>query len=232
MGNSPLDFGIGLLNLGNTLGTTFALVFDNNGIGKAYSFPYLNCNITLPAVFLEFKGQKNGKIVDLTWTTLTEDNVNHFELQQSTDGGSFQTIAVIFSKGEQQNTYMFPDRHPYAGNNYYRLKVIDKNGQTTYSNTILIRFDDKLPADVIVAPNPAQSEIKLRLVGLDAGVYNMELRNSGGQLIKSKTVNVNQYNQFESIKPAANMPAGVYWLNVYNRNNNQVVKTIRVFYEQ
>jgi hypothetical protein len=37
-----LDFGIGLLNLGNTLGTIFSLTSGNNGVGKAYVFDLLS----------------------------------------------------------------------------------------------------------------------------------------------------------------------------------------------
>ena len=41
-----LDFGSGLLNLGNTLGTLFSLVAGNNGVGKAFLFDTKQC-ITL-----------------------------------------------------------------------------------------------------------------------------------------------------------------------------------------
>ncbi len=40
---NSLDFGIGLLNLGNTLGTLLDFAVDNNGLGKAYTFAFNSC---------------------------------------------------------------------------------------------------------------------------------------------------------------------------------------------
>jgi hypothetical protein len=66
------------------------------------------------------------------------------------------------------------------------------------------------------------------MIGLSAGVYRLELMNTAGQLLQSKTVKVSQYDQTETMMRSANMPAGVYWLNVYNDTHDRV-KTVRVF---
>lgn len=229
--SNTLDFGSGLLNLGNTLGTTFSFVFDNNGLGKAYTFPFLPCglNIPLPATLMEFRGQKKDKTVQLTWTTSNEDNVNYYELQRSTDGTNFQAIAMVFGKGEPRNDYGYTDTRPFFGTNYYRLKIVDRDGRFAYSAIVTARFDEKLPGDVVVAPNPVvANDIRVKLIGLDAGNYRLELMNTAGQLIQGKTVKVSQYDQTETMMRSANMPAGVYWLNVYNDTHDRV-KTVRVF---
>ncbi len=41
-----LDFGTGLLNLGNTLGTLFSFTAGNNGLGKAYAFGF-GCDVVM-----------------------------------------------------------------------------------------------------------------------------------------------------------------------------------------
>lgn len=227
--SNTLDFGSGLLNLGNTLGTTFSFVFDNNGLGKAYTFPFISCNITLPATLMEFRGQKKDKTVQLTWTTSNEDNVNYYELQRSTDGTNYSPIAMAFGKGDARNEYAYIDTRPFFGVNYYRLKIVDRDGSFGYSSVVTARFDEKLPGDVVVAPNPVVSnDIKVKMIGLTAGVYRLELMNTAGQLLQSKTVKVSQYDQTETMMRSANMPAGVYWLNVYNDTHDRV-KTVRVF---
>lgn len=40
---NALDFSTGLLNLGNTIGTLLNFVADDNGLGKAYGFPFIQC---------------------------------------------------------------------------------------------------------------------------------------------------------------------------------------------
>ncbi|HEX7905729.1 MAG TPA: integrin alpha [Chitinophagaceae bacterium] len=230
--SNSLDFGIGLLNLGNTLGTTFDLVFDNNGLGKAYAFSFASCNITLPSTLLEFKGQAIAKTVLLNWTTVTEDNVNFYELQRSIDGIGYQTIAVVFAKNEQRNEYNYTDKHPYSGTNYYRLKTVDNDSRFTYSHVVSVRFNDQVQGDVIVAPNPVvTNDIKVRLIGLDAGTYRMELHNAAGQLIQTKGVKVSQFDQTETMLRSASTPAGIYWLNVYDGLHKRI-KSVRILMDK
>ncbi len=226
---NALDFGSGLLNLGNTLGTTLSFVADNNGLGKAYLYSFTSCNITLPVNLVEFTGNKHDLTVELGWTTVSEDNFSHYELERSTDGIRYTTLAMVFAKGEPRNNYGYTDRHPYMGVNYYRLKMIDKNGQFKYSQVVTASFDQKLPADVVVAPNPVKgSQIHVKLIGLSTGVYRMELHNSAGQLLQASSLRVTQFEQFETITRPGNTPSGIYWLNVYDDTNTRV-KTVRVF---
>jgi hypothetical protein len=227
--SNSLDFGSGLLNLGNTLGTTMDFVFDNNGLGKAYTYSFVSCNITLPTHLVEFKGQKKDKTVFLNWTTVGEENVNYYELQRSIDGTKFETIALVFSIGGQRNEYNYTDRHPYFGMNHYRLKMVDKDGQFTYSPVVTARFDQDLPGDVVVAPNPVvTNNIRIRMTGLAKGTYKIELRNTAGQLMQSKTVKISQYDQTETMTRSTTTSSGVYWLSVYDDTHTRV-KTVRVF---
>lgn len=230
--SNSLDFGIGLLNLGNTLGTTFDFVFDDNGLGKAYAFSFFTCNITLPSTLLEFRGQAIAKTVLLNWTTVTEDNVNFYELQRSIDGIHYQAIAVVFAKNEQRNEYNYTDKHPYSGTNYYRLKTVDNDSRFTYSQVVSVRFNDQLQGDVIVAPNPVvTNDIKVRLIGLAAGSYRMELHNAAGQLIQTKGVKVSQFDQTETMMRSASMLAGIYWLNVYDGLHKRI-KSVRILMDK
>ncbi|MFZ9954611.1 MAG: T9SS type A sorting domain-containing protein, partial [Flavobacteriales bacterium] len=76
----------------------------------------------------------------LTWSTASEINNDHFELQRSTDGVNFETITVIGGQGTsyQINHYDFLDTREFNGTVYYRLKQVDFDGTTAYSNTISI----------------------------------------------------------------------------------------------
>lgn len=225
--SNTLDFGVGLLNLGNTLGTTLDFVFDDNGLGKSYSFPYIACNITLPASLLEFKGKAVTKTVALNWTAVNEVNLDRYELERSIDGQHYETIALAFGKGDAHNEYAHIDKHPFMGMNYYRLKMIDKDGRFTYSNVVAIPFSDYLPGDMVIAPNPVQQDINLRIEGMEKGVYRMELVNTSGQVIGTRSFTVSQFIQTETMQRNGSMATGIYWLNVYN-SSNQKVKSLRV----
>jgi len=225
--SNALDFGVGLLNLGNTLGTTLDFAFDNNGLGKAYEFPFTSCNIVLGTTLLEFKGIPVSKTVALNWTSVSEPGMDFYELQRSTDGINFETLTIANAKGAQRNDYNYIDKLPFMGMNYYRLKMVDKDKQFTYSNIIAVRFDEKLSGDVVVAPNPVQGDITLRMTGMDKGVYRVELKNTAGQTMLTKSITVNQFVQTETIQRNGAMATGIYWLNFYDITNRKI-RSLRI----
>ncbi len=226
--SNSLDFGVGLLNLGNTLGTTFDFVFDDNGLGKAYTFAFPSCNITLPASLLSFDREIKAKSVILNWTTTNEDNFSHFELERSRDGRSFTAISFVFGKGQTKNDYQYTDLQPSLGINYYRLLMVDNNGEFKYSRIVTARFSEIVKGDVMVAPNPVvNNEIKIKMTGLEAGSYRLELHNAAGQLLQARPVMATQYQQEETMYPATTITPGIYWLKVIG-NSNKGIKTIRI----
>jgi len=226
--SNSLDYGIGLLNLGNTLGTTFDFVFDGNGLGKSYSYPFAVCNFTLPVELTEFTGKAVNKTSLLKWTSVSEINLNLYELQRSRDGVNFSAIAIAFSKGSQKNEYDYIDNHPYDGINYYRLKMIDIDGTFSYSNIVTVRFGEVKSGNVVIAPNPVKTSINLQMTGLQQGIYKIEVTNAIGQIQLTKKITVLEYHQKETMQCPSGMTPGIYWLSVYDEKNNRV-KSIGVF---
>jgi len=226
--SNSLDFGIGLLNLGNTLGTTFDLVFDGNGLGKSYAFPFSQCNITLPVELISFTGKAVNKASALKWTTESEVNLDQYELQRSRDGVNFTPIAIVFAKGEQKNEYNYTDINAFDGSNFYRLKMIDIDGTFKYSNTVVIRFGEVKAGDVVIAPNPVKTNINLKMRDFQQGIYKIEITNAIGQIQLTKKISVMQQEQKESIICPANMNKGIYWLTMYDEKNSRV-KTMGFF---
>jgi hypothetical protein len=228
--SGALDFENSVLNLGSTLGLLFDFAIGDNGVGKGYTFKSGLCldGGVLPMRLTDFTGEKLEKSVLLKWETKVESNVQGYELQRSTDGTNFTTIALVFAKNDfTSNDYGYTDRTPAKGVNYYRLKINDNDAKYTYSSTISVRFDEKVSGEVIMLNNPVHSSIKVRFAGLEKGTYKMELFNTGGQLMQTKSINVTQHDQYETMNLNNNTPSGVYWLSI--TDNNQKIKTIKIF---
>jgi hypothetical protein len=225
---STLDFGSGLMNIGNTVSTLMNFTFDNNGLGKAYSFNPDLCGLTtLPVSLIQFNGYAVDKTVQLTWKSQNEQNLDYYELQRGTDGSYFETISMVFAKEAAANDYAYPDKHPFAGTNYYRLKMVDNDLKYSYSNIISARFTEKLPGTVNVVPNPVRTEFNVLMEGMEKGVYQLRLYNNVGQLMQSKAVNVTDYRQTIPMNPASHLEKGIYWLNIYD-NTGKKVNDIKV----
>lgn len=224
---NSLDFGSGLLNLGNTVGTLTNFTFDNNGLGKAYTFETNTCLITLPARLTSFKGHVEGKTVKLDWQAEEESNVSRYDLERSTDGVNFQPIAMVFAQNKSHNEYNYPDMHPAQGVNYYRLNIIDNDSRHVYSNVVSFRFDEKLPGLMVVAPNPVHEIIRVRLTGMETGTYYMKIFNMNGQLNAVRKINIGQYDQVETMDREAVMNRGTYTLGLYDVNGKNI-RTVKL----
>jgi hypothetical protein len=219
--SGALDFN-GLLNLGNTVGTTLGFVAGNNGLGKAYTFDAMMS--TLPVTLLDLKGRQIDRTIELSWSVEQEVNINVYELQRSADGVNYETITLVFpwDNNAQRNQYMYTDKNPVTGINYYRLKIVDKDARFKYSYVIAAKIGANNNENILVAPNPVVSRIRIFFNGTTKGTYRVELRNTIGQLQQRKSVNINQPGQVEYLDRSAGMVPGVYWLSVYDSKNQQI----------
>jgi len=114
----------------------------------------------LPIIMKDFTANNFDKKVVLYWTTAMEVNNDHFIIERSKDGISFETIGKIKGAGNTLNkqNYSFSDNDPYTEVvSYYRLKQVDQNGNYSYSK--LVSVDRKTISEITVYPNPSQDGV-------------------------------------------------------------------------
>ncbi len=120
--------------------------------------------IILPVDVVYFKGHsENGRIL-LNWATGWEKNSKEFVIERSSDMKTFTIVGTVAASGETtgQTSYSFMDNDPAAGNNYYRLKLFDKDGSFTVSKPVSILNTGPVGA-IVIAPNPAwDGSIRIR----------------------------------------------------------------------
>lgn len=167
------------------------------------------CNadlVTLPVSLSKFVAAKSSRGVELKWTTVSELNSRGFEIQRNTSNG-FVTIGFVSSNGNssQTNEYSFTDASPLKGKNFYRLKQIDINNNSTYSSTRMIDMV-KSKQDLQLYPNPSSKLITV--TNITAG-SRLSIFNSNGQPVINKTATSAQ----EDIS-IEKIPTGVYILQV------------------
>ena len=177
----------------------------------------------LPITLTDFTGVATDKAVNLKWSSSFEANADRYELQRSTDGTSFETIAKIPAKNlSTGNDYAYTDWSPASGVNQYRLRMVDLDGTAKFSNIVVIRFSGNIGVGIEVAPNPVQSQFVIRFAGLEKGQYRMRLFNQLGQEAFAQEIYLNGNVQTQTIARPTSLPAGTYWLNITDKNNNRV----------
>ncbi len=100
------------------------------------------------------------KSITLKWTIGIEKEWQHYDLERSADGLSFHRIGHILNKDKP--FYFFVDKHPLSGNNFYRLKMVSKEGVTAYSSIILAELDNDKD-NWQLYPNPAYATVTLKM---------------------------------------------------------------------
>lgn len=140
---------IGLLM---TSGNGYNILIDNVNIGATG---------TLPVKYLDIKASRSGSFNKIFWTTYQEQNNNYFEIERSANGEDFVSIGkqntlAINGNSDLAINYSFTDNNPLDGNNYYRIKQTDKNGNIYYSEVVVVSsVKIKTLAIANVYPNPS-----------------------------------------------------------------------------
>lgn len=91
--------------------------------------------------FLEyFHGRSEGDDIRLEWKTREEVNLQNFKIERKTPQSAFTEIATIQPKGSN-SYYSYLDQTTYKITDMifiYRLKIVDTNGQASYSNEVTV----------------------------------------------------------------------------------------------
>lgn len=129
-------------------GQCFTICINNYGPGSNnFTLTFggtatLNCGF-LPIELKEFFCDSYKFGIVLSWITLTEINHDRFEVERSIDGINFISVFSVQGNGNSywEKLYLWTDKDPSLGQNYYRLKQVDNDEQETYYKTIVCLFD-------------------------------------------------------------------------------------------
>ncbi|MEK7228086.1 MAG: T9SS type A sorting domain-containing protein [Patescibacteria group bacterium] len=141
-------------------GFTIAIQYDANGNRTLYA---VTAGGALPLTLLSFNAQKSGEQVSLTWTTTDEVNTDKFEVEHSKGGVIFSSFGTVPARGNTTGRTDYSTLHccPVEGVNYYRLKMIDRDGSFKYSAVRKVVFE--FLNEMNVYPNPSSDKEALNV---------------------------------------------------------------------
>ena len=201
---------------GSSLST--AMTYTTNNLNVYSLIIALTLNVPLPVTLSSFSGSKEGSVDFLTWATSQELNNSHFNLQHSTDGISFSTIARINSKGEQGNSstildYSYTNMSPVSGHNYYRLEQVDIDGHATIESKVIDL--ERTSGNVIrLFPNPAMNILNVTVNTEKTQNTRVKVLDMNGRTIK--TVQAQTSAGSQTIQVDINdLSVGSYFIQVF-----------------
>ncbi|MET4075314.1 T9SS type A sorting domain-containing protein [Hymenobacter sp. UYCo722] len=141
----------------------------------------------LPVELTAFTAEAQGQAARLSWSTASEKNSAHFEVERSANGTTFQRLGDVAAAGTSTaaRSYSYLDREAAqtATLVYYRLKQVDLDGTFSYSPVRTVAFAPTAPA-FAVYPNPASARTTLDLTRLPAGSYRVSVLDGTGRLVR------------------------------------------------
>jgi hypothetical protein len=190
---------------------------------EAYTYdPVVNAaTITvLPLKLLAFSGQRQENRILLNWQVEDLGGFSHFEMEKSFDGQEFSSIANIDFQQGQEN-YRFDDEQAVPGNNYYRLKMVDEDGSSHYSQIVMVVMPGQ--GRIKVGPNPASSKLQIFNPGPALKDAHAVLVNTAGQKLFPSMLTA---DEFQIQLDVSLIPSGVYWLELNGKKGGKYVERI------
>ena len=138
------------------------IAYSETGSIAGWSLTVTSTTTPLPLSLISFDARQQGNESMLSWQTAEEINTDFFAIERSTDGESFNQIGVVKAVGSTQaiSSYNYIDKLP-ANANYYRLRMVDRNGTYKYSAIAVVNFSSPLSTQLY--PNPCKDKLTIEL---------------------------------------------------------------------
>lgn len=185
-------------------------------------------NYQASATLGQLTGGYSNSMVQLQWTTSSEIDMGHFEIERSTDGTNFRKVGQTLAKGDNNivTEYTYVDILAEKGSNFYRLVIIDKDGNITYSKVITIGVEKGISL-LVVYPNPFGKRVQVKFNSDSEDQSTMRIIDNAGKIIASQNDAVHQGENRLTIRNVDNLPGGIYFLELITKDKKIRTKLMK-----
>ena len=165
----------GSAGLGQMVTTSAVTTYSPFAVGSLDAM-----NSPLPVRFKSFSAKNQGKTNIAIWETDLELNLNHFDIEKSIDGNNWSFLNQ--ANPNEAKRYSIVDFAPFK-TTYYRIKSIDNDNQSTYSNVISVTSNN---SNVTIKTDDSKTlYVNLTDESTDNQVVNI-FNTSGALMLQSK----------------------------------------------
>lgn len=189
--------------------------------------PFIVANfVVLPITFQTSKAYQKNSGIQVEWSISNDNTADKYIVERSASGNSFSTVGTVSALNiADLNNYSWFDANPLSGNNFYRIKGVDKNGGVKYTSIMKVNIGAGKPS-LTISPNPLRGNIlNLQLGNAVKGTYTLTLYNTGGQKIFSGEVRSEGGSSSQSVQLPSSVKPGTYTLQL-NNADQKLNKTI------
>ena len=195
--------------------TITVVVTAQDGITqKKYTITATRAQSTLPVTLAAFNAYCKESTVEVTWKAVGETNIDKYVIERSNAGINYTEIGEMIAKGNSLTdvVYNWSDKQPLSGNNFYRLKTVDKDGTVKFSNVKSVNFSFSGQYLKIVLNPITNKTIRYTLGNIAAGKYRVSLYDNSGRKVFSTTIEHDGGNTIKTIYLNGLLGGGLYHL--------------------
>lgn len=184
----------------------------------------------LPVKLDYFKATQLDNKHRLNWKVNCTSASVIFEIQRSGDGQHFVSIANLSASQLRCNQpFDYMDEKPITGINYYRIKIIDADGRSYFSNTLSFTMKIKAFEILSISPNPVLKEnALLKINAVERSRINIQIADYTARIISTQTADmIPGINQVEL--NTCLLSKGTYLVTVFaNGESSKTIKLIKL----
>ena len=191
-------------------------VLSGSEVTNLYSY---SVGTVLAVKWLSWTGAVNGNHIDLQWQTDKSTDNDHFEIEHSTNGTAFSVIGTV---ADGNGAYAFTDNSPAKGNNFYRIRQVDKDGKYSWSSVIKIIYSNN-SFGITLQTNPVADELVL-VNSNQLQVQRIQVTDISGRVVLDQML----HNSNALIKmPVQNLRPGFYIARVSIAGSSTTISLVK-----
>lgn len=168
---------------------------------------------SLPVDLISFAGKVDGNNnTVLKWKVENQENFDRYEIEYSIlDSIGFTTIGKVYSNNQSTGSYEFIHTNANSPGNtvYYRLKMIDRDGNFKYSHFVKIKLENHSNVNIQPTVLTKGETIRISIAGSSFNPHRIKIVNMAGQVIGTAIMNGTSW-QMETSK----WDNGAYFINI------------------
>lgn len=233
-GSSTCNFGQQLWSSGNFVNSswqTFSALFTPTsnwtnfiirvepGVGTTWPSVGIDnlLSIVLPVKLDYFDAALQGDAATIHWKTSQEESMESYTVQRSGSDMDFQDLATVPATGNDglPQSYSLMDSDLPEGLSYYRLRMNDQNGNSTFTEVRQVLYSTTGEHFVMksIFPNPANAFTRLGVFSLVDQQATIRVVDVAGKVIHEETQLVSA-GENEFTLTTADWPAALYRVQV------------------
>ncbi len=143
-------------------------------------------NASLPVELTTISAYAVREKAHLSWSTASETDNSHFNIERSPNGHEFTEIGRIAGAGtvREKREYTFVDENPLPGANYYRLRQVDLDGRFSFSPVRRVVIGTAA-SPLSLFPSPAGEYVQVQWAKTSDTDSNWEIFDTAGRRVSS-----------------------------------------------